>query len=339
MLKKIFLSLLVLAAVNVSYGQFAEPTTNQPVDVTAGRSVYKWEIKRLILENTNGEMPYIVQGDTTLKANTIIYDDKAEIGYAFGSVRYENLTEQMVLTAGEGTYNTKKKEIIARNRPKVFMKKDNVTAKSDIMKMYSNKDYMLLLGNVWITNKKFIMEGDQATFFQKQGKFKLLGNAKARQEENTLTADKIDAESKNGQMNNYTAVGHVNVINNKGDYTMRSGRLDYFKDIGYSKMTKNPYLFFSNQNIYAYSIVMEKYDDEDKSNLLGDVIIIQGNKKIYAKWGEYFTKTKKMILTGNPIMVQGNSRFNTSRIEVDVEAGTMNMIGTGTGYFEYKNND
>lgn len=318
------------------YGQFATMDTNQPVDVTAGRSVYKWEIKRVILENTNGEMPYIVQGDTTLKANTIIYDDKEEIGYAYGNVRYENSKEKMVLTSGEGTYNTKKKEIIARVRPKVVMQKDNVTAKSDVMKMYSGKDYMLLLGNVWITNKKFIMEGDQATFFQKAGKFKLLGNARAIQEENTLNADKIDADSQNGQMNNYTAEGHVKVVNTKGDYVINSGRLDYYKEIGYSKMTKKPFLFFSNQNIYAYSIVMEKYDDEDKANLLGDVIIIQGNKRIYAKWGEYFTKIKKMILTGNPIMVQGNSRFNTSRIEVDVEAGTMNMIGTGTGYYEYK---
>lgn len=334
----IFVLIMVFLAANVTYAQLGEVSTNAPTEVTAGRSVYKWEIKRLILENTNGVAPFIVQGDSTLRANTIIYDDKAEIGYAYGRVNYQNLKDRTVLTCGEGSYDTKKKEIIARKNPRIVMQKDNVTAKSDIIKIYSGKDYTLLLGNVWITNKQFTMEGDQATFFQKQGKFKLLGNAKAKQKDTTLYADKIDADSRDGQMDSYTAQGHVNVIDTKGDYNMRSGRLDYYKELGYTKMTKNPYLYFSNQNIYAYSIVMEKYDDEDKANLLGDVIILQGNKKIYAKWGEYYTKTKSLILTGNPIMVQGNSRFNTSRIEVDVEAGTMNMIGTGTGYYEYKTN-
>lgn len=330
------LAVLLFTAGAVLFGQISGPSSDEPVEVTAGRSVYQWEIKRILLENTNRQMPVITQGQSVLRANTIIYDDKQEIGYAFGNVNYQNKKDQVVLTAGEGTYDTKKKEVIARRNPKLHMQKDDVTARSEVMKIYPDREYTLFVGNVRITNRKFLMEGDQGTMFGKSGRFKMTGNARATQEDTVLEADKIDLESKNGQMQNYTAQGGVKVTDVKQGYEIRSGRLDYFKDMGYTRMTQKPVLVFTNRNITAYAIVMEKYDNEDKANLLGDVVIVQGNKKAYAKWGEYFTGDKRMVLTGNPVLVQGKSRFNSSRIIVDVEAGTMNMVGTGSGFYEYR---
>lgn len=309
---------------------------NEPVEVTAGKSTYNWEIERIILENTNNIVPIIVQGNIILKANTILYDNKNEIGYAFGSIFYQNNEDKMILTAEEGTYDTKKKEIIVKQNPVLISQKDNTIAKSDIMKIYPDKEYIVLIGNVFISNSNFIIQGDQAILYQKSGQFKVMGNAKAIQDELTLYANKIDIFSKKGKLDNYTALGNVKIIENKEGYIITSGRMDYYKDLGYSKISKNPVITFKEKNIEAYSIIMEKYDKEEKANLLGNVIIIQNNKKAYAKWGEYFIKNKKMILTGNPILIEGQSKFNANKIIIDVEQETMSLVGKGNGFYEYQ---
>lgn len=335
-MKLIIFILVFFSSVHL-HAQFAAMNTNQPVDVTAGRSTYKWEIQKTILENTNNQKPVINQENSVLEADTIIYDQKLETGYAFGNVVYQNKKDKMVLTAGEGTYNTKKKEIIAKKNPVLIMKKDNTKAKSEVMKIYPNRDYVNMIGNVWITNQKFVIEGDNADMFQKSGKFKVMGNAVAKQEKTILNSDIIEADSKGGEIGSYAATGHVKVLDKKEGYTINSGRLDYYKELGYSKITKDPVITFTNKNVKAYSITMEKYDKEDKANLLGNVIIIQGNKKAYSKWGEYFSKDKKMILTGNPVLYQGKTKFAAQKIIVNIDSETMNMIGKGSGIYEFTN--
>ncbi len=329
---RIFYFFLLIILFNFLFSQASKP---KPVEVFAGISTYRWEIKRLLLEYTNNIMPLIIKDENNLKANTIIYDEKKEMGYAFGNVFFENKKDKILMTSDEGTYDTKKKEIIAKKNPVIILKEDNTIAKSDIVKAYPDDNYVILLGNVWITNENYVMEGDKGVIYQNTGKFKITGNAKAKQEGSVLTADKIDIDSKNKKLQSYTAVGNVIIEDKKEGYVIHSGRLDYFKDLGYSKITKNPVIIFTNNNVTAYSVVMEKFDKEEKANLLGNVIIIQGKKRAYSKWGEYFTKTKMMILTGNPILVNEDSKFNSQKIIVNVESGIMSMIGKGTGFYEY----
>lgn len=318
------------------FAQAAKETNKEPINLISGLSTYKWDIKKWILEYTNNIGPVIVQGESMLKANMMIYNENTEVGFAYGNVYYENKKDRNILTSEEGTYNGKIKEIIANKNPVIIMQNDNTVAKSDIIKIYPNKDLTYLIGNVWITNSNNIILGEQAILNQKTGKFNIIGNAKSIQKDSVLTADKIDIYSTNKQLASYTATGHV-VLNDKVQgYIINSGRLDYYKELGYSKISINPVITFTSNNITAYSIVMEKYDKEDKANLLGNVIIIQNNKKAFSKWGEYYTKTKKMYLTGNPILVEGNTKFAAQKIMVDIEAGTMSMIGKGIGFYQYK---
>jgi len=330
------ISLFLLLFQGKLISQILQASTNEPVEVTAGKTTYKWEIERLILENTNNQIPLIVQGEASLKANTIIYDNKKEMGYAFGDIFYQNKKEQVILTAGEGTYNTKTKELIVKQNPKIISKKDNTTARSTLMKIYPERDYIVMIGNVKITNTNYTIEGDQAIYYHRDGQFKILGKAKTIQEKTTLKADKIVVSSKSGNLESYTATGDVQVEDSKEGYTIKSGRLDYFKELGYSKITQNPVILFKDKNIEAYAITMEKYDNEEKANLLGNVIIVQEKKRAYAKWGEYFIKTKKMALSGNPMLVEGRSMFSANKILIDVDSETMSMIGRGSGLYEYE---
>jgi lipopolysaccharide export system protein LptA len=81
---------------------------------------------------------------------------------------------------------------------------------------------------------------------------------------------------------------------------------------------------------------MERYDREKKANLLGDVRIVQEGKIAYSRWAEYRTAERKMTMTGNPIIVEGESRWKTQKVIVDVDTGMMDMVGSGQGVFQYQ---
>jgi|GEM_PF-1430733 len=328
-------SIIFLLICRLCFSQAANVTSNEPVDVTAGRITYKWEIEKVFLENSNNITPVLTQGKSTLKADTMIYDNKIETGYAFGNVFYRNYADQIILTSGEGTYSSRRKEIVVRNNPKIIMLKDGTVAKSDLMKIYPDKDTIIMIGSVVITNTNYIIGGNEATVYQKTGKMIIIGNASARQEKTVMTADKISILTSHGALDTYTAIGNVKIDDLKEGYTINSGRLDYYKDIGYSKITDHPVISFTNKNVKAYSIAMEKFDKEEKANLLGNVMIVQESKKAYSKWGEYFMHTKKIQLTGNPYLVERHSKFKSDKILFDVDSETMNMIGKGAGFYQY----
>ena len=307
-----------------------------PINVTAGKSVYYWEIERIILEISNKNKPKIVQGNNVLIADTIIYDDKNEIGYAYGHLVFQNKKEQTVLTAGEGTYYTKEKKMIVQKNPIIYLKKDGTVAKSDTMTFFTDKDYMILEGNVEIKGKEFTITGDKARYNQGGGMFTVTGNAKTVDKSQVLTANMIEVLSKDDKLSSYTATGNVVIENTNDNYLIKSGKLDYYEALGYSRISDNPVIEFKKNNIKAYSTVMEKYDDEEKANLLGNVVIITGDKKAFSKWGVYDFKSESMILTGNPILLQGKTKMNALKIIVDVAKETMSMQGGGSGIFEYK---
>ena len=305
-------------------------------DITAGLSVFKYEISRIILENSNKNRPTIKQGHSILKANTIIYDDKKKKGYAFGSLYFKDSKKGTILTAGEGTYDTKSETIIVKKSPRIYFPKNKVTARSRVMTIYNKKNIIIMTGNVRIKGKKYLLRGRRAVMNQNTGEFVISGKASTKQKKTILKADKIRIDSKNNELNNYIATGHVQVTDPKQGYTIHGGRLEYFDATGYSRITQHPMIVFNNKNIKAYSTVMERYDKENKSNLLGNVIIDQGSKQAFSKWGEYDSDKKVMVLTGNPVLKDGDSMFFANKILVDTDNETMKMIGGGGGFFNLK---
>ncbi len=328
-----WIAFLFLAS--IAYGALFQPSQNIPVQVNAGQTTYEWEIQRWLLENTNSIKPRLVQGQSELTAQTIIYDYQNEIGYAYGNVFYQNRADKVTLRAGEGVYYTKEKKIVVRRNPVIEMKSSGTVATSDVMTIYTEEDYIILSGNVVIKSSNYTMTGDRATYYQTTGSFKISGTASTSMNDTLLTADRIDIVTENSRLKSYTAIGNVHAVNTNEGYTIESGRLDYFKDLGYTRITENPVIVFHEHNMRAHSIVMEQFENEKKANLIGNVIIEQGDQRAYARWGEYYSDQKIMYLSGNPILASGGSKLNANRIMVDVDAGEMTMVGGGTGFYRY----
>lgn len=333
-MRKYLIILMSIIVYTNSYPQMFDNTSEEPVDITAGKSTYYWQIDKIILEKLDDQTANVVQGKKELSADTIIYDSETEIGYAYENVVFTDHEEGTVLTAGSGTYYTDTQKVVVWDDP-VLKFEDGTVARSDRMTFFSDGDYVILKNNVIISNGEMTMEGEKATYFNDSGKFKILGQATTKQSNMILTAENIDVTSEDDKIISYTAEGNVVAENPEEGYKIYAGKLEYFEETGYTRITENPYINFYEQDIEVYANQIEQYKEKQKSNLLGDVIIIQQDQKAYSRWGEYYTDEDMIYLSGNPIMVSGDSQFTAHRIVLDIEAGEMSMVGGGTGFYNY----
>ncbi|MFN3660606.1 MAG: LptA/OstA family protein, partial [Brevinematales bacterium] len=306
---------------------------SDPIQITAERSVFQWEIQRLVLEGKVKQVPTIQQNASILKANTIVYEDQKKVGYAFGNVSFQDAQRGVVLLAGEGTYDTRKKEVTATKSPRLYLKKDNVEVSGNTIRFLPEKNDMFVYQNVKIKGKGYLLQGDQAQLYQSANRLFVQGNASLEQDDTTILSRTMQVFYGNGKISSYTASDDVSVTEKKKGYVITGGRLDYYQELAYTRITRDPQIHFTNESGAARvcCLVIDMYQNEERANLLGNVQIIKGNQKVTARWGQYYMKQKRIILTGNPVLENGNSRFEATIMIFDVDKQELVLEGKGKG--------
>lgn len=404
MKNRAYLFILLFLFIPFLSAQFVKPDQDSGVQTGAGKVRFNWELKKLFLENFNNTSPSITNGDNILTANMIMYDADTETGYAFGNVRFENTKENVVLTGQEGTYFTKKKEIVVKGNPMISMRSSGTVATCDQLHIYTDRNYLVLIGNVVIKSQQSTVKGRRATYFVESGMFIVSGNAEAVQGDTTINAEKLNIQSRSGRIENYTAtsnvvlvdrkqnirvesgkleyyrslgysriseapvvtmtdkesnetvlsaetidlitqndqvsrytaVSNVQIIDRKQGYTVQSGRMEYFKEKGYTEITENPVITFKDKSMKAYANRMTRFDKESKASLAGNVrIILQGNRRVTSHWAEYYTENRLLFITGNPVFHDKDSRVSSPVMTVDVDKEALQMQGGGSGDFPF----
>ncbi|MCX7881936.1 MAG: hypothetical protein N2314_01805 [Brevinematales bacterium] len=304
-----------------------------PIQITAERSVFQWEIQRLLLEGKTRQIPTIQQGTSVLKADTIVYEDQKKIGYAFGNVSFQDLQRGALLVAGEGTYDTIKKEVTATKSPRLSLKKDNVEILGNVIRFFPEKNTMFVYRNVKVKGKNYLLQGDQAQLYQSTGRLFVQGNASLEQEDTTIFSRTMQIVYGSGKLSSYTALDDVAITEKKKGYVITGGRLDYYEELAYTRITKDPQIHFTNESGAAKvtCLVIDMYQNEDRANLLGNVQITKGSQKVTSRWGQYYIKQKKIVLTGSPVLEDGASRFEAMMMVFDVEKQELVLEGRGRG--------
>lgn len=307
--------------------------SSEPIQITAERSVFQWEIQRLVLEGKMKQVPTIQQGTSVLKADTIVYEDQKKVGYAFGNVSFQDAQRGAVLLAGEGTYDTRKREVTATKTPRLYLKKDNVEVTGNVIRFLPEKNDMFVYRNVKIKGKGYLLQGDQAQLYQSANRLFVQGNASLEQEDTTILSRTMQVFYGNGKISSYTALDDVSVTEKKKGYVITGGRLDYYEELAYTRITKDPQIHFTNDSGAAkvFCLVIDMYQNEERANLLGNVQIIKGNQRVTARWGQYYIKQKRIVLTGNPVLEDGNSRFEATVMIFDVDKQELVLEGRGRG--------
>jgi len=315
---------------SIAFGVVEE---SEPIQVTAEKSVFQWEIQRLLLEGKMKQVPTIQQGSSVLKADTIVYEHEKKIGFAFGNVSFQDSVRRALLLAGEGTYDTIKKEVTATKNPRLYLKKDQVEISGRMIRFLVEKNDMFVYHNVKIKGKDYVLYGDQGQLFQTANRLVIQGQARLQQGETTIASRRMQILYGDGKLSSYTALDDVVVTEKKQGYVITGGRLDYYEDLAYTRVTRDPRIHFTNDSGAAQvsCLVIDMYKNEDRANLLGNVEIVKGGQRVTARWGQYLMKQKRIILTGNPVLEDKTSRFEASVMVFDVDKQELILEGKGKG--------
>ena len=309
------------------------------VAVTAGKSFFKTIEELIILETANNRRPTISQGPVALIADTMIYDEATEIGYATGNLRFADLNNRTFFSAQEGTYFTKEKKIVLRKSAEILLEQgDNISTKiiGRIITIYPDDSYIHVQGNIAIDDGTTYITGEEVRIWSKEDKMIVSGNVQSVSDTQNLVADRLNVQFKDGELYNYVARGNVIANSEEDGFTLQSGVLFYDHTINFYKALIEPSIFFQEQNSISHANIIEYDKVTEIGNLIGNVISIQGNGEqiAYSRWAVFHGSSEIINMYGNPRLVQNGSEIFGTEIIVNIGSNNMEILGGGRGFFD-----
>ena len=309
------------------------------VAVTAGKSFFKTIEELIILETANNRRPTISQGPVALIADTMIYDEATEIGYATGNLRFADLNNRTFFSAQEGTYFTKEKKIVLRKSAEILLEQgDNISTKiiGRIITIYPDDSYIHVQGNIAIDDGTTYITGEEVRIWSKEDKMIVSGNVQSISDNQKLVADRLNVQFQDGELYNYVARGNVIANSEEDGFTLQSGVLFYDHTINFYKALIEPSIFFQEQNSISHANIIEYDKVTEIGNLIGNVISIQGNGEqiAYSRWAVFHGSSEIINMYGNPRLVQNGSEIFGTEIIVNIGSNNMEILGGGRGFFD-----
>jgi hypothetical protein len=109
-----------------------------------------------------------------------------------GNVKVRDPVQEYTLTAGYAEYHREDKLAVATKGPRLVLEKDGpIVITSDIMRMWTDKEYGEAAGNVKIVSEDVDGYGQKLKYFGKEERVELGGKPVVRQEESRLAGDLI----------------------------------------------------------------------------------------------------------------------------------------------------
>ena len=309
------------------------------VAVTAGKSLFKTIEGLIILETANNRRPTISQGPIALIADTMIYDEKTEIGYATGNLRFADLNNRTFFSAQEGTYFTKEKKIVLRKSAEILLEQgDNISTKitGRVITIYPDDSYIHVQGNIAIDDGTTFITGEEVRIWSKEEKMIVSGNVQSLSDDQKLVSDRLNVEFKDGELYNYVARGSVIANSEEEGFTLQSDVLFYNHETEFYKALIEPSIFFQEQNSISHANIIEYDRTTEIGNLIGNVVTIQGKHEqtAYSRWAVFHGSNNIINMYGNPRLVQQGSEIFGTEIIVNIDSNNMEILGGGRGFFD-----
>lgn len=309
------------------------------VAVTAGKSFFKTVEGIIILETANNRRPTISQGPVALIADTMIYDENTEIGYANGDLRFADLNNRTFFSAQEGTYFTKEKKIVLRKSSEILLEQgDNISTKitGRVITIYPDDSYIHVQGNIAIDDGTTFITGEEVRIWSKEEKMIVSGNVQSLSDDQKLVSDRLNVQFQDGELFNYVARGSVIANSEEDGFTLQSDVLFYNHETEFYKALIDPSIFFQEQNSISHANIIEYDRITEIGNLIGNVVSIQngGEQTAYSRWAVFHGSNNVINMYGNPRLVQKSSEIFGTEIIVNIDSNNMEILGGGRGFFD-----
>lgn len=134
----------------------------------------------------------IVHGETTITCDEAYSYEAQRLATLLGNVKVRDPVQKYTLTAGYAEYHREDKLAVATKGPRLVLEKDRpIVITSDIMRMWTDREYGEAAGNVKIVSEDVDGYGRKLKYFGKEERVELSGKPVVRQEDSRLAGDLI----------------------------------------------------------------------------------------------------------------------------------------------------
>jgi len=155
----------------------------------------------------------IIHGDTHITCDEAFSYEKKNLTTLLGNAKVKDAVQQYTLTAGYVEYHREKKLSIATKSPRLVLERDQpITITSEIMRMWTEKDFGEAAGNVKVVSEDVEGYGQKLKYFGKADKIQLMGDPVVRQGDSRLAGDVITLFLKDDKLRRAMANGSSRLL-------------------------------------------------------------------------------------------------------------------------------
>ena len=168
-----------------------------------------------------------------------------------------------------------------------------------------------LNGNVIFEKGSMIINCDKAFNIEKTGQSSMIGNVKVVDDNRSLVCDSLHFDSPNNIL-----YGFSNTRIWDDDYELKSDTITYYSNTDSGITHGNSELKQNNQTITSHSIFYAKQKEEDAVSYTatGNVLIIEGERKVTCGKAIYKRKDQTTLLTLNPQVKENKQTISGEKI-------------------------
>ena len=168
-----------------------------------------------------------------------------------------------------------------------------------------------LNGNVIFEKGSMIINCDKAFNIEKTGQGSMIGNVKVVDNNRSLVCDSLHFDSPNNIL-----YGFSNTRIWDDDYELKSDTITYYSNADSGITHGNSELKQNNQTITSHSIFYAKQKEEDAVSYTatGNVLIIEGERKVTCGKAIYKRKDQTTLLTLNPQVTENKQTISGEKI-------------------------
>ena len=168
-----------------------------------------------------------------------------------------------------------------------------------------------LNGNVIFEKGSMIINCDKAFNIEKIGQSSMIGNVKVVDDNRSLVCDSLHFDSPNNIL-----YGFSNTRIWDDDYELKSDTITYYSNADSGITHGNSELKQNNQTITSHSIFYAKQKEEDAVSYTatGNVLIIEGERKVTCGKAIYKRKDQTTLLTLNPQVTENKQTISGEKI-------------------------
>jgi lipopolysaccharide export system protein LptA len=134
----------------------------------------------------------IVHGDTTITCDEAFSYEAQKLATLIGNVKVRDKVQKYTLTGGYVEYHREEKLSVATKSPRLVLERDRpITITSDIMRMWTDREYGEAAGDVKVVSEDVEGYGQKLKYFGKEDRVELAGKPVVQQEDSRLAGDVI----------------------------------------------------------------------------------------------------------------------------------------------------